>query len=447
MNSLKSSMLFPLLTIIFVAQLCLAVTANVYNNIVIRSSSIEWLYVTPLSSHDIKNIALDMDKYGLRYQHLYYDIQGAGYKPRYPGAIRLSVAFMGNERIYYNFVYKYQDNMISVDSNTFMDEKYIVIQWFNVETKTKNADFLRSINVSRYYNVLPYRNILLKYQDLNLTASVNYASIEFQVVNNLIFEELSVYDISIDKESIIKNIVEHNNSKLYNLNNLCLNSTYIPMYAWIDVNLVTSDKHETLTVVVNGLNSSDIDNAFKTLPCMLSILNLSLTAIQSLGVANIYEETSEILGINIVNETTKLIQTYVYDKLEYRRLTRTLCIKYDVIDPRIKIRINQSTSNVSLHVVFQGHGTINMSKEDVVNAFKELAYHIPLLSSNLSNLQETLISAHVVDTRTPLTEPSPRISPPYFIAIAVLILVSSQVAILIYTIIYIYRHWKSPSLA
>jgi len=442
---LKLSMLLPLMTIIFVAQLCLVVAGGVYNNIVIRSSSIEWLYVTPSLSHGIKNISLDMDKYGLRYQHLYYNNQITGYNRGYPVAVKLSVAFMGNERIYYNFIYKHQDNTISVDSNTFMDEKYIVIQWFNMETKMKNTDILKSINVSRYYNVLPYRSIFLKYQDLNLTASINYASIEFQIVNNLIFEELSVYDISIDRESIIKNIMEHSNSKLFNLNNLCLNSTYIPMYAWIDVNIVVSDKHETLSVIVNGLNSSDIDNAFKTLPCMLSILNLSLTTIQSIGLANIYEEASKILGINIVNETTKIIQTYVYDKLEHQRLIHTLCIKYDVMDPRIKIRINQSTSNTSLYVVFQGQGIINISKENVLNAFKELAHYISLLNSNLSNLQETLNSAHVIDTRTPPIEPSSGASSPYFIAIVVLILVSSQVAILIYTIIYIYRHWRSLS--
>ncbi|MEM3980361.1 MAG: hypothetical protein QXF79_03790 [Ignisphaera sp.] len=284
------------------------------------------------------------------------------------------MVFIGNERIYYNFVYKYQDNTISVDSNIIMDEKYIVIQWFNVETKIRNIDISKSINVSRYYNVFPYRNIVIKYQGVNLTASINYAYTKLQSVNGLILEEIGVYDISIDKEYIAKDLMGHNNINYYNINmsNLCLNITYIPMYAWIDVSLGLSDKQESLIVIINGLNSSDIDNAFKTIPCMLSILNLSLSAVQNLGLANIYEEVSRTLKVSIINETTKLIQTYVYDKLGYQRLIHTLYLKYDMVDPRIKIHVNQSTYNVSFYIVLQDQKTIRMLKEDTVNVFKEL---------------------------------------------------------------------------
>lgn len=442
-------MLTQLLIILLVIQPCLSVVVNAYNNIVIRSSSIEWLYSVPQLSHDTKNIALDMDKYGLRYQYLRYYVQGIELKRGYPTSIRLSVAFIGNERIYYNFVYKYQDNIISVDSNIIMDEKYIVIQWFNVETKTRNANLLKLINVSRYYNTLLHRSIMIKYQGLNLTTSINYAYTELQIVDGSIFEELNVYDISIDKESIVKDLMEHSSTDHYNINmnNFCLNVTYIPMYAWIDVSLGISDKQESLTVVINSLNSSDIDNAFKTLPCVLSILNLSLSVVQSLGFVNIYEEVGKELKVDITNETTRLIQTYVYDKLGYQRLINTLYLKYNMVDPRIKVQINQSAYNISFYVVLQDQRTISIPKEDAVNVFKELVDGMPLFNFSLGNLREALHNANVIDARTPITESSSKISPQYFIAVVVLILVSSQVAILIYTIVHIYKHWKSSGLS
>ncbi|MEM1645220.1 MAG: hypothetical protein QXL96_05025 [Ignisphaera sp.] len=447
MSSLRLSMLISLLIILLVIKPCFSAGVNAYNNIVIRSSSIEWLYFAPRLSHDIKNIVLDMDKYGLRYQYLRYNARGSELKHSYATSIRLSMVFIGNERIYYNFVYKYQDNTISVDSNIIMDEKYIVIQWFNVETKIRNIDISKSINVSRYYNVFPYRNIVIKYQGVNLTASINYAYTKLQSVNGLILEEIGVYDISIDKEYIAKDLMGHNNINYYNINmsNLCLNITYIPMYAWIDVSLGLSDKQESLIVIINGLNSSDIDNAFKTIPCMLSILNLSLSAVQNLGLANIYEEVSRTLKVSIINETTKLIQTYVYDKLGYQRLIHTLYLKYDMVDPRIKIHVNQSTYNVSFYIVLQDQKTIRMLKEDTVNVFKELVNSIPIPNFGIDSLQEALHNANVIDTRTPTpsAESGLRISPQYFITVVVLVLVSIQVVILIYTIIRIYKHWKS----
>ncbi|MEM3980362.1 MAG: hypothetical protein QXF79_03795 [Ignisphaera sp.] len=95
--------------------------------------------------------------------------------------------------------------------------------------------------------------------------------------------------------------------------------------------------------------------------------------------------------------------------------------------------------------MLQDQKTIRMLKEDTVNVFKELVNSIPIPNFGIDSLQEALHNANVIDTRTPTpsAESGLRISPQYFITVVVLVLVSIQVVILIYTIIRIYKHWKS----
>uniref|UniRef100_A0A7C2ZQH2 Uncharacterized protein n=1 Tax=Ignisphaera aggregans TaxID=334771 RepID=A0A7C2ZQH2_9CREN len=355
------------------------------------------------------------------------------------GKIDLQFAFMGGERIYYQFMYESQYVKLDVNSNIIVDGKNIEIQWFDVELEliisSEDLDEMAIDNVTDKYVVLPLQ-IIRPSGTSNLTVTVGYSTRIYMLSENKkIFEKISMYDIVIENAEYAE-LLKH-----YRLSSFdhCLTHLALPVYSWFEVSLSALDHQYYTTVTTRGLNLESISRALTITSCILPLINMVMNSINELFSDNVVMRVSNRLGIDIVDITSKITRVYLESKYVYRDLYNTLTKEYCMLSPRIEITFNQTNTAISIDAIIQDANIYNLSLESIDSMLKYIVSSISIPSTGSLYLYEALTNAQVIDLRSPAKNAILFNPFTWTIIVATVMLSSLQIAIIVWTIIKDFR--------
>lgn len=407
--------------------------AQEYNVITIKSNSVEWIYSSYTGINNIKRLMLYVDKFSLRYY-----LQSSVNRKGTPNLTKLSIVFIGNERVYYQFFYTINNVSLTIDSNIVVDERYVIVQWLNIETKVPKSQ----CNSKPSHRIVLPRTITLTCNDVDIPISINYASTKAIILDYTVFEELSMYDVSVERTLYYYYLEKCGQPEKSKAFVYYLNSTYIPTYASIEITLASNNDQENITISMYGLSMIDIDNVFKVLPSAVSIFDFVLMLAHRLELEMMCGGSIIFTEVDVVNKTLEIIRTYANDKLMFRNLVEVLKNKYGLLEPEIKVEVNQTLSNTVVCIEMRGRNFINISKNIVNQMLSESIKNLIKVFPSLSEIEGAVDQAQIVDMRYTYTNTPQSNYMQNMITTSVLVLAIAQVAALAGVITYILRHWR-----
>lgn len=437
-----SKRLTILLTVILVllnAIIMVEVKAQDENKVTIQRNYVVWLYSTQKESKkSIPYISLNLDKSSLNYQYIKYasHMEKSSQTPRALFKMNITLVFIGNERMYYQFAYKIPGLSINVDSNIVIDEDYMVMQWFNAKTAVANTSTQYTDMLQRPIT-LPPQAIEIVGEEYSLTISTGYLVLESKIGASNIAEELNIYDLSIKRDAYIAYLTHK-----YNLSSHNFNFTRIPMYAWIELSITSFGDYEVATVMLSGLGTNSINNALNMLLYTIPMLDLATVVLENLELETIYGTASTAYKIDIVNKTLGSIQLYANPDNRHANVINLLMARYNMVDPHIKVAVNRTSSSLRIQIVLHDRSTIGISEKDVKNLLADVVEGVSLPSLIDSiNWSRIIEEARVTDMRASEnmgSHGSSALALNTIIALT-LVLTSLQTAVIVYVALYVYR--------
>jgi len=402
------------------------------NVVTIYKNSVVWNYnINGSRVETIKRLSLYMDRLGFSYMR-----QSGLIKEGTRNTTRLTIVFIGNERMYYQFTYVSNNILLNIDSNIVINERSLTVQWINVESR-----IYRHQNINRTYHKFVFPKVTtLMCNSKNFTVSMSYASVDVNSLNNITFEELSVYDVSMNKALYYHYLGKCVYPEVARKSIYYLNATYIPMYAKIEISTTVNNDGESMSVAVHGLSSNDIYNAFKVLPSIIPMLNIVLDVVYQLGLVN--EEFPSLKYVDFVDKTLDIVKTYANDKLVLRELIDYLKNKYNITDPQIEVGVNRTQNNISVYIELKEGSIANMTKSEVIQLLSELIGKLNSVDLGLLGVENAIHQAWIEDMRYSKIQTSTSSDMKRLITVSVLVLASAQVAILIGALFYVLKYWR-----